>query len=398
MNFFKKKVNSQETSLEKQRKKNGKFSLSVDDLPKNALDLAYVDLMTEYNIEQDYDKKALLQKKLVTLSDIINDKSYTSIGNKNVRDYFINKGQLTEEKWGVMSEQERHELVEIYKKLQDINANLVTKELKFDLEPKVEQEQAKQETKKEKTKKEKKSFSSFFKKKVPSTSVKSSVKEIIEDEVASLKQKKIKDRAKELEEATIKHDRLKLKIPQFGKKEETKAESKINFKSLENIYCVQCKHALKNHQSKGISNGCSCGCLETMESIAESHGIQLHKPTKVLEQILAQEQFDEPTIEQLVEAKAIEPITEEINFDKIEKQAKQFESMIKTAPARVDFKTESSTQILQENKPTHPTQVKTHANICANCDHLLNTHFEDPNNSFCTIVGCTCETFRSYPT
>ena len=82
--------------------------------------------------------------------------------------------------------------------------------------------------------------------------------------------------------------------------------------------------------------------------------------------------------------------------------------MVKPKTDHATFETSSTTQQIFE-KPEEPKPVLKNlsmakpishvtANVCANCDHLPNNHFDDPTNSFCTVIGCTCDSFRAYPT
>ena len=79
----------------------------VDDLPTGALNLAYDQLMAQYIASNDNLEKNQLQTKLVALSEIINDKSYSQIGHKKIKEYFIKRGSLSEHRWNSMTEIDR---------------------------------------------------------------------------------------------------------------------------------------------------------------------------------------------------------------------------------------------------------------------------------------------------
>ncbi len=123
---------------------------------------------------------------------------------------------------------------------------------------------------------------------------------------------------------------------------------------LPNLICPDCMHSIKAHTTKGESSGCKCGCLNTVETIAEKHNV-------TLEQEQPKESHD----------------------DLVLKQAQTLASM-KGEPKPIQPPPE----------PLEEPSTKTRS-LCANCDHIPKAHFD--GNKFCTVIGCTCETYRAYP-
>ncbi len=206
----------------------------------------------------------------------------------------------------------------------------------------------------------KKGLGSLFKKKIPKM-----IEAPIQVPAPNLSSSKLitedqKERAEIMEQATVRKDKTDKLKSIFNK---TKKE-KMN---LPDIFCPDCSHSIKAHQKKGVSTGCKCGCLQTLETIAEKHGVQLYSPKVVLDNVLEQESIT--------------------NQEKVEEniQAQKLDTMM------VKNETQNVKEVPKPNVVS--TKPKT---LCVNCDHVARTHFEE--KAFCTVVGCTCDEYRAYPT
>jgi len=94
--------------------------LHFEQLPINVIQFTYEELMKEYEAEPDNEKKADLQMKLVLISKILTDRSL-GYGNGEARNFFIKRGEITEEKWNGLSEEQRNHaslLMESIKKME----------------------------------------------------------------------------------------------------------------------------------------------------------------------------------------------------------------------------------------------------------------------------------------
>lgn len=125
---------------------------------------------------------------------------------------------------------------------------------------------------------------------------------------------------------------------------------------LPNLICPDCMHSIKAHTTKGESSGCKCGCLNTVETIAERHNVTLEIPKRP-------------------------PETQD---EIILKQAEKMASM-KSLPKPIQLPTE-----IARIEPSTKQR-----SLCANCDHIPKAHFD--GTKFCTVIGCTCEDYRAYP-
>lgn len=123
---------------------------------------------------------------------------------------------------------------------------------------------------------------------------------------------------------------------------------------LPNLVCPDCMHSIKAHTTKGESSGCKCGCLNTVETIIERHNVNLKEP---------------------------KPETQD---EILLKQAQKMASM-KSLPKPIQLPTE-----IARIEPSTKQR-----SLCANCDHIPKAHFD--GTKFCTVIGCTCETYRAYP-
>lgn len=190
-----------------------------------------------------------------------------------------------------------------------------------------------------------------------------------------------KERAKTMQAATVKK---LLQNPIFKKKVDT-GEPKLDLKKLDEVYCNICKHSIKQHQKGGKSSGCNkCGCLSTIEEIAEQKGVALYAPRVVLDKIEQENLNVEELMKQTQPKQEPKPTKEELDKkeegDYIKKQAAKIASMSKTPQ-----------QPPQKAAP-EPKKIETYQ---CTCDHQLKDHFN--NVEFCTVVGCQCKEFREYP-
>ena len=351
------------------------------------LRIIYNDLQENYEKERDVET----QQHLVLISKVMTDRAVG--GNGHVKEYFMNKGMMTNEKWDKLTNKEKDSMSEMKDKMEKLNESIEeltnqpqNNKQESHLPPKEEiesihnqadeiRERVELEVQKELKRKQivhldnvkvvepltidkpKKGFGSLFKKKIPKMIEK---QEMIEMPTPTLSTQLVpnvthqitpdqKERAKIMEEATVKESKLK---NLFNKDKKPKLE-------LPEVFCPDCSHSIKAHQRKGVSVGCKCGCLQTIETIAFKHGVQLYSPKKVLDNVLEQESITKQENQELKQAEKLHTMT----VDK------------KGIP-----------------KPT-PNQTKPKP-ICVNCDHVARTHFEE--NGFCTVVGCSCETYRAY--
>lgn len=370
MNFFKKTKNKTEKTEHGIRRSAMSISnpslvtIDINELPNEALEITYRNFQEMYEKNQDQ----IIQQKLVLLSKIMTDRAYAGSNGEEkdeVKEYFINRGKITEEQWSKLTKADKDKLTNFKQEMDKMNIIMteITKPvdhtdhnisvtIEDKLTPKIETETERPE--------ERKNIGSFFKKKISLEPTEIDSASIYPPTPATQEQK---HRAKIMEAATIKKTEQKLKA-MFSKN-----ETKINFPD---IFCLDCSHPIKDHQSKGISTGCKCGCLNSIEIIAERHGIQLYKPTEVLEKIQAEQ---------------LEPEIKEIVLT----QAKKLETMIKKEPTKLS----PSLSTLSPTSPNPFTFDSSISDMCSNCDHIPGQHFE--NKGFCTVIGCTCENFRSYP-
>jgi len=386
MNFFTKKVKTQEST----GKITPSISIDIHELPSEALEITYRSLMEKY----ETNPSGTIQQKLVLLSKIMTDRAYDH-SNGEVKDYFIKKGLTTEEKWKSLNKEQKDKLGEMKQHMEELNTaiknlsepepetikiEISTPDGTFTTTASTQRQEKQQEMPQEKPKKKKK-FGGFFKKKIKvieksEQNTQESMMDVLKDKT-KLKAKPItpeqKERAKKMEIAT------ENKLKKMFQKKKGDDKQKLH---LPDVFCPDCSHPLKEHQTKGVSTGCKCGCLNSIEHIAERHGVQLFKPKEVLEKIEQEYQ------EELVEDLEVEPEVKEI----IVNQAKKLESMVKNEESQTPI-LESIPQINPETEPRQSTRAT--YSVCANCDHIPKLHFD--NQGFCTVIGCTCDNFRKYP-
>jgi len=399
MNFLKKKKQKEEPI---NHKKPIIAILDMDELPDEALEITYNHLQKKYSEKQNSE----IQQKLVLISKIMTDRAVDG-GNGHVKEYFMNKGLMTNEKWSGLSNDQKQsfavmkdkmekldeavdelvkptpekieisikpkdylppqeEIDSIHTQAEELRQAEIEKQVKERVEYEVQEELKRKnivlmdniEVKDPLTiEKPKKGLGSLFKKKIP---------KMIETPPFTNQEKELfdiqkqvtpdqKERAKIMEDATNK--KSKLSFLNKPKKE------KIN---LPDVICPDCNHSIKTHQKKGVSTGCKCGCLQTIETIAEKHGVQLYSPKEVLNNVLEESITNQEKVDENIQAQKLETM------------------MIKN-------KTQNVKEVPKPNVVSNKPKT-----LCVNCDHVARTHFEE--KSFCTVVGCTCDEYRAYPT
>lgn len=408
MELFKKKTPKKITTP--------KTSMKISDFYN---ELSSVALQAEYNQLQDDFKQNPSEKTakiLQMISKILNDRAYEQGNGKLMKEALSMLPSLTKEKFESMSKEEKENLQRLIDKKKDLDMairNLNEPEPEVEITLELNEDPNENEvinTEKEKitlineveveTPKPKKP--GFFKKKkriirenevqrkpeykthepfTPEEQIEYSQKQkkqsLFSKPIGDVFKKKQvtpeqKQRALQMQKATEAKEGASLKNLFNSKKKE-----KIK---LPDVICPDCTHPLKSHQSKGESTGCKCGCLLTVEDIAKKQGIQLHRPEEVLTRI--KEESEQVTNPEITEpnTKEIEPEFKEV----IQQQAKQLTTMKKN--------TVPSQQVSPEIKTEPPRKAKS---LCANCDHVPKSHFDDVG--FCTVIGCTCENYRAYP-
>lgn len=230
--------------------------------------------------------------------------------------------------------------------------------------------------------KKKKGLGSLFKKKIPKQQTRpSSVEQIIKSGVTEEQ----KERAVKMEQATVKKHSAESILKKVFVKPDKEKKPKL---SLPDVYCPDCTHPLKAHQSKGVSVGCKCGCLNTIEVIAEKHGVQLFSPKEVLDKI--SKENPEPEFAEMPNLTNSSLPDDSV----LEQQAKALQSLKpKTIEPGDTLTSKKGTAPVYKKKVSE--QEPLHEGMCANCDHIPKSHFD--NTGFCTVIGCKCEDFRSYP-
>jgi len=420
------------------------IKMGIEELPTKALEITYQAFMNDYEDEP----RAEIQQKLLLISKILNDrandKTYQE-GNGKLKSKLRAKfPQITDEQFNKMSKEEKIQLEKSlteYDKLEKL-AQKITKqepetiefEMKVDTpttikEPSehvtitqelneaqakanqiIVEENRKIEIEKSQAGKPKKPRFAFLKKKkkvvkqiqIPVTDelvqtidkIKQEQPEIFEKKEVTTEQK---NRAKLMEVATVK----KL----LFKKKKHDSTPKLDLKKLDEIYCNACKHSIKQHQSGGVSNGCKkCGCLTTIEDIAEQKGIKLYEPSVVLDKIEQENRNVEELIKQTgqkedVETEEDKKAREETEY--IKEQAEKMAAMQLKKPKPEPEQTPKQ-QIKPEKEPESYgetekflTAEKEPVGLQCICDHKLEEHFN--NVEFCTTVGCTCKEFKEYP-
>ena len=402
---------------------------------------------TEEAIREAYEKEQIhyketqdpkVQQILVAFSKVMTDRAYQQ-GNGEVKKFFLKKGyDISEEDWNGFSREQKQKMAEMKQKMEGVDKEFqsitkpqpekieieikqpepievnnkqqeeimetikkatIEERVNEEVEKRVQEElkrknmvlledidivNAKEHESKPEQKhstlqvdelfqepKKKKGLGSLFKKKIPKQQTSpSSVEQIIKSGVTEEQ----KERAVKMEQATKKHSAEEILKKVFTKPDKEK-KPKL---SLPDIYCPDCTHPLKTHQSKGVSVGCRCGCLNTIEIIAEKHGVQLYSPKQVLDKI--SKENPEPKYAEMPNLSNPSLPDDSI----IEQQAKALQSL-KSKPIEPDT---LASVFKKKEEPLHE-------GLCANCDHIPKTHFD--NTGFCTVIGCKCENYRSYP-
>jgi len=384
-----------------------------------------------YQIRYKESQETIIQQILMTLSKIMTDRSYQQ-GNGEVKKFFIKKGyDISEEDWNGFSREQKQKMADMKERMENadkefkaitqpekieieikqpepievnnkqqeevmetIQKATIEERVKEEVEKRVQEElkrknmvlledidvvNAKEHTEQKHSTlqvdeifqqpKKKKGLGSLFKKKIPKQTRPSSVEQIIKSGVTPEQ----KERAVEMEQATIKKHSAESILKKVFTKPDKEKKPKL---SLPDIYCPDCTHPLKAHQSKGVSIGCKCGCLNTIEVIAKKHGVQLFSPKQVLDKI--SKENPEPEFAEMPNLTNSSLPEDSI----LEQQAKALQSL---KPKTIE---PGDKKKVSEQEPLHE-------GMCANCDHIPKSHFD--NTGFCTVIGCKCEDFRSYP-
>lgn len=406
MNFLKKKVKNE--SISRQLKQVG--LMTIEDLPTNAIAFTYEELQKEY---QEYPDQGV-QQKLVYLSKILTDRATNSSTTSLAKEASSLFPAISEEMVDKMTDQEKTSLENLVTDMNNMKKSIVKLATKDNIEVSMDDTpelfEVRKEVEEERTRKQKeleqaynKTISkpkfTFFKKKkpvednnlqtqllktleyqpsIPQPSI-PNARQIAQD---IQKELRIQENAKKLKEATERSVNI------LRKKKEEKPD-KPTFKNMEDIYCNNCKHPIKNHQ-----NGCSkCGCLVTIDEIAEAHGIQLYKPKVVLEKI--EEEYELPIIQ--TETSYTD---EDIEINKIiQKQASQLASMAPPAEKQSFPSLAVMPERIQKKNIIHNPEHKVVGDINCICDHEKSHHyFNGTKYEFCTNNACLCSEFKPYPT
>lgn len=451
MNILKKKK-----SIEPPRKA---LVITVDDIPTNALMLTY----NHYQKKYQQTKSEESQKKLVLLSKILNDRAYEQGDGHLKKEALQNIPGLTAEKYDSLSKSEKEDVqkyVEKKKELDKAFLKLTTPEpetveiemkvetpttmkaesehVTVDTEPWTEEEMkmASAAEKKEKKKgwlsklnepilqkdkpkpthstietdrlfeKKRKPVLGFLKKKKKKQQVQIPVSDELVNTIDRIKQDEPqlfkkpvtpeqKERARKMEIAT------RLKLGGFRKKQEENP-NKLNLKGLEEVYCFECKHDIKQHTKGGVDMGCQkCGCLMTAAQIAKDNGIDLKQPKKVVKQILKENELEEEE-KPIKDEKKFQELLEENrikDLDHVKKQAAQLATMQakqkpKPQPQKQKTVEEEIQQMELEENQQAVDEPAPQVNQCI-CDHPQSEHFN--GGEFCQNTDCLCERFKAYP-
>lgn len=439
------------------------IKMGIEELPTKALEITYQAFMNDYEDEP----RAEIQQKLLLISKILNDrandKTYQE-GNGKLKSKLRAKfPQITDEQFNKMSKEEKIQLEKSlaeYDKLEKL-AQKITKqepetiefEMKVETPVTIKQDTSKNDThisvekpksvqdsiqetlEKQVIKPKKKPIFAFLKKKKVVKQIKIPVTDELVQTIDKIKQEQPeifeekedkevtteqKNRAKLMEVATVK----KL----LFKKDKHDSKPKLDFKKLDEVYCMACKHSIKQHQVGGISSGCKkCGCLTTIEDIAAQKGIKLYEPSVVLDKIEQENKNVEELIKQTGQKEDVVTAEEQKANEETEYIKKQSEKMAAMQLKKPEPKKEPTIEelnkaqqkaneiIVEENKRTKEpdsydatkkyleeqeeqepkTSKELKEGLQCICDHKLEEHFN--NVEFCTTVGCNCKEFKEYP-
>jgi len=167
------------------------------------------------------------------------------------------------------------------------------------------------------------------------------------------------------------------------------------------LYCLSCKHKIQAHARHGESNGCSCGCLRTIEDIAKENKIPLitKKNYKIIHNGTKRESFISKNFMPKKETK-IESIEDIPVSPSIIKQARALQSMVvpKKSPTKIEERAQrlqlNTQQKLKEESRRTKDLAEVSPDTCT-CGHMMQNHFE--GGGFCTEMDCPCDQFREYP-
>ena len=428
MGLFKKKKkdagDKEPSSLEKiqavAKSSAASLLIQLEDIPYEAVNMIYTKKMSEYENARknslDNGKADMLQKELTIISHHMQNSSasiYSSVDaeTESIYKYFMDlvgiprSDLLNADLENLKRMKKAHEELKIaFAELTKVDEpETINLNIKIDIpDTKIEPE------KKQEDGEENKKHWQGFKKLIHTDKEEQSVDSEIEKQAKQLqsmtKNDDIKQRLEELEKE--KQDFLKAtaepeqpKTSFFKKRKVVESDTPLpdkklrkKEKALEKEYlCLDCSHNMKDH-----TNGCKCGCMTSIDEIKEQHNIIKTKMNlERLEPDLPIDQSDG------LHNKLTDE--EEVDIEKLMKQVKQTESMIKQTPTQPTF------QPLQPPSPTSPVtqgqgfgpplqppkqqiippQVK---EIQCTCDHYTSEHYE---GKFC--LQCNCSKFTPYP-
>lgn len=386
--------------------KEGSLMFAMEEIPYEALNIIYGKKMGEYQTEIKnsvnnlYNGKAeALQKDLTIISHHL-QKSSVSDETESIYNFFMDLGiprsDLLDADLEYLKRMKKahEELKKSFAELtkvdepKDINLNI-----KIDI-PDIKSDEPEAETKETHEEENKKNWQGFKKlihtDKEEEEHVDSEIEKQAKQLQSMTKNKDIasvlveleKEKQEFLESTKDTNDPNKTKTS-FFKKKKLITEGGLPDKKLRKIdyLCLDCSHSMKDHL-----NGCGCGCMTSIDEIKDQHNIiKTNVKLEELEPDLPIDQSDG------LHNKLTEQ--EELDIEKLMKQTKQTESMIKpiipsplTTPIQLPpIQLPPIQQINPKEKPiSNPLQCT--------CDHYNSEHYE---GKFCLL--CNCSKFTSYP-
>jgi len=431
LGLFKKKKKNTEVFLPKDWPKNKEPSLLIqlEDIPYEAVNMIYSKKMSEYENARkdsiDNGKADMLQKELLIISRHLQNSSasasiYSSVDaeTESIYKYFMDlvgiprSDLLNADIENLKRMKKAHEELKIaFADLTKVDEpETINLNIKIDIpdtkidepEPKKKQEDDLKYYHEEENKK----HWQGFKKLIHPDNEKHDIDlEQVKQLKSMTKNDDIKQRLEDLEkekQAFLKATAEPTQPPKtsfFKKRKLVNSDSPLPDKKLrkqekaiqKEYLCLDCSHNIKDH-----TNGCKCGCMTTIDEIKEQHNIIKTKMNlDVIEPDLPIDESDG------LHNKLTDE--EEVDIEKLMKQVKQTESMIKQSP------TSQSQPVLQPLQPPSPTsqspgfgpalqppkqqiiapQVK---ETQCTCDHYRSEHYE---GKFC--LQCNCSKFTPYP-
>lgn len=339
--------------------------LNLDDFPEEALKLTYMDMMERYTDNPS----SRLQKIMVQISRELNKRANTNNGETQV-EISVSKEEPPKTNLEQLTEKRVDQMVERKPKKQSIFTKPISEVIKKKEPPKKISYNLNEDEQKRvaelKAYKKKKSFGSYFKKKVPvfKPSTVTIAEEIQNHPNIQQEANKIRKIEEELDSYEKEYGSVDKPAPQQVQIEKPKKKFSIpfgkkkgyNLKGIELI--CECGHYLKSHQKGGESIGCQrCGCLKTIEEIAERQGIKLKlkDQSQVVQQVM-------------------------------EKQVQQIQTMTTQKKSTLSSPPPPPTVL---SPPTEKVDQIDHG---CTCDHTESEHYE---GKFC--YNCNCSKFTPYP-